>query len=157
MPTVLYVDDEPLLGRAVRAWLERCGTDVHTARSIEGAKAYLAEYTFDGAFVDLWLSDGSGFELYDWLAEYHPDVAERVAFVTGDILRTPGMQRQLSMLGCPVLTKPFDLTELDRHVSAWTGPARGASRRRDDRARPGPGMRDAGPRGRSEGELPGRF
>jgi DNA-binding response OmpR family regulator len=157
MPTVLYVDDEPLLGRAVRAWLGRRGTDVHTARSIEGAKASLAEYAFDGVFIDLWLSDGSGFELYDWLAEYHPGAAEHVAFVTGDILRTPGTQRQLSMLGCPVLTKPFDLTELDHHVSAWTGPADRAPRHRDDRVRPGPGTRDAGPGIAQDGDLPGRF
>jgi DNA-binding NtrC family response regulator len=139
MPTVLYVDDESSLRRAVHAWLGRHGTVVHSARSIAGAKRCFAEFTFDGAFIDLWLSDGSGFELYDWITEYHPEIAANVAFVTGDILRTPETQRQLSMLGLPVLAKPFDLTELDHYVSAWAG-EREASRA----ATPGQLGRDCG-------------
>ena len=139
MTTVLYVDDESPLRRAVHAWLGRHGTVVHSARSIAGAKRCFEEFTFDGVFIDLWLADGSGFELYDWLAEYHPDVAGHVAFVTGDILRTQETQQQLAMLGIPVLAKPFDLTELDRFVSTWTSRDRphdavaGARRRTGDR------------------------
>ena len=120
MTTVLYVDDESPLRRAVHAWLGRHGTIVHSARSIAGAKRCFEEFPVAGVFIDLWLADGSGFELDDWLAEYHPEVAAHVAFVTGDILRTQETQRQLVMLGIPVLAKPFDLTELDRFVSAWT-------------------------------------
>jgi DNA-binding NtrC family response regulator len=120
MTTVLYVDDESPLRRAVHAWLGRHGTSVHSARTVEGAKRCLEEFAVDGVFIDLWLADGSGFELFDWLSEHHPDVARNVAFVTGDILRTAATQRQLGLLDRPLLTKPFDLTELDRLVELWT-------------------------------------
>ena len=120
MTTVLYVDDEPPLRRAVHAWLKRHGTMVHVARGIEAAKECLAKHDdVDGVFIDLWLSDGSGFELFDWLAEHNPVLARNVTFVTGDIVRTPATQRQLRMLERPLLTKPFDLTELDHFVELW--------------------------------------
>ena len=120
MPTVLYVDDEAPLRRAVATWLGRRGTAVHQASSIDCAKECLAEHVVDGAFIDLWLADGSGFELFDWLVDNHPAVAANVVFVTGDILRTPELQRHFDMLDRPVLTKPFDLTELDRFVERWS-------------------------------------
>ena len=119
MTTVLYVDDEPPLRRAVHAWLKRRGTVVHSAPGIEAAKECLAKHAVDGVFIDLWLTDGSGFELFDWLAEFEPELARNVAFVTGDIVRTPATQRQLGMLGRPLITKPFDLTELDHFVELW--------------------------------------
>ena len=120
MTTVLYVDDEPPLRRAVQAWLKRNGTVVHVARGIEAAKECLAKHDdIDGVFIDLWLCDGSGFELFDWLAENNPALARNVTFVTGDIVRTPATQRQLRMLERPLLTKPFDLTELDHYVELW--------------------------------------
>lgn len=124
MSTVLYVDDEIPLRRAVTAWLKRRGTIVHSAMSIEQAKrCFDDDRVIDGAFIDLWLTDGSGFELFDWLADHHPAVAVNVAFVTGDILSTPKLQKQFAMLDRPVLAKPFDLTELDRYVDLWQGTA----------------------------------
>ena len=121
MPAILYVDDEIPLRRAVTAWLKRRGTVVYSAMSIEQAKRCFDEHAVDGAFIDLWLADGSGFELFDWLTDHHPAVASNVAFVTGDILGTPKLQKQFAMLDRPVLAKPFDLTELDRYVELWQG------------------------------------
>ena len=140
MTTVLYVDDEPPLRRAVHAWLKRHGTMVHVARGIEAAKECLAKHDdVDGVFIDLWLSDGSGFELFDWLAEHNPALARNVTFVTGDIVRTPATQRQLRMLERPLLTKPFDLTELDHYVELWgSGDAPISPRPPDDDTAPSP-------------------
>jgi DNA-binding response OmpR family regulator len=120
MATVLYVEDEAALRRAVHAWLEGRGDEVCSARTIGGAKEHLAEREFDGVFIDLWLPDGSGFELFDWIAERDAALAERVAFVTGDIIPSDATARQLAMLGRPLLVKPFDLAELDWQVRAWT-------------------------------------
>ena len=89
MATVLYVDDESALRRAVQAWLERQGDEVVGARSIGAAKEQLAARPFDGVFIDLWLPDGSGFELIDWIAERDPALGERLVLVTGDIVPTP--------------------------------------------------------------------
>ena len=141
MTTVLYVDDEPPLRRAVHAWLKRHGTVVHVARGIEAAKECLARHDdVDGVFIDLWLSDGSGFELFDWLAEHNPALARNVTFVTGDIVRTPATQSQLRMLERPLLTKPFDLTELDHFVELWgSGDAPADPRPPAGGSVPGPG------------------
>jgi CheY-like chemotaxis protein len=119
--SVLYVDDEPPLRKAVHAWLGQQGVDVHSARSIAEATEVLGSgRRFDGAFIDIWLSDGSGFEIYDWIARHDPRLAQRVVFITGDILPSPETQRQLDSAGRPVLSKPFDLAALDQYVAEWS-------------------------------------
>jgi len=122
MATVLYVDDESALRRAVHAWLERVGDEVRSARTLGEAREHLAAGAVDGVFIDLWLPDGSGFELMDWIAEHDPALAERVVFVTGDLVPSEATARQLAMLGRPVLVKPFDLEELERSVRSWRQP-----------------------------------
>ena len=117
--SVLYVDDEPPLRKAVRAWLGQQGVDVETARSIAEATEVLGRRRFDGAFIDIWLSDGSGFDVYDWIVRHDPRLAQRVVFITGDILPSADTQRRLDTAGRPVLTKPFDLAALDRYVAEW--------------------------------------
>ena len=121
--SVLYVDDEPPLRKAVHAWLGQQGVDVHSARSIAEATAVLGRQHFDGAFIDIWLIDGSGFDVYDWIARHDPRLAKRVVFITGDILPSPDTQRRLDTTGRPVLSKPFDLAELDQYVAAWEASA----------------------------------
>lgn len=120
MTSVLYVDDESPLRKAVHAWLGQQGVQVRSARSIAEATETLGAQRFDGAFIDIWLTDGSGFEVYDWIAAHDPRLAGRVVFITGDILPTPETQRRLDGAGRPVLSKPFDLADLDRYVGEWT-------------------------------------
>jgi two-component system response regulator PilR (NtrC family) len=119
MATVLYVDDETALRRAVQAWLERRGDEVLAARSLGTARELLAARDVDGIFIDLWLPDGSGFELIDWIAERDPGLVDHVVFVTGDVVPTADTAHHLAMLGRPVLTKPFDLEEVERWVREW--------------------------------------
>ena len=118
--SVLYVDDEPPLRKAVHAWLGQQGVDVQSARSIAEAMRLLEGRRFDGAFIDLWLSDGSGFEVFDWIARHDPRLAQRVVFITGDILPTSETQQRLDAARRPVLPKPFDLELLDRYVREWS-------------------------------------
>ena len=119
MATVLYVDDETTLRRAVQAWFDRLGDEVRLARTLGEAREHLASGGVDGVFIDLWLPDGSGFELMDWIAEHQPALADRIVFVTGDLVPSDATARQLAMLGRPVLMKPFDLEELERSVQRW--------------------------------------
>jgi DNA-binding NtrC family response regulator len=122
MTAILYVDDETPLRRAVTAWLGHHGVRVVEARSVETAIAALAAGPVDGAFVDLWLVDGSGFEVYAHIEEHYPALAQNVVFITGDIVPAETTAAQLAMFGRPVLFKPFDLAELDRYVRQWRGP-----------------------------------
>ena len=120
MATVLYVDDEEAIQRAIRSWLVRRGHHVFTAGSAAAAVALLDEQTVDGAFIDIWLGTESGFDLYETISMRWPDVARNAAFVTGDIIREPEVDRALAIFKRPVLTKPFELGELERTIGSWT-------------------------------------
>ena len=119
MATVLYVDDEDAIRRALRSWLVRRGHTVFTAGSGDEARAVLSSHEVDGVFIDIWLGAESGFDLFEWIDMNRPRVAEHAVFVTGDIIRDPEVERSLAALERPVLTKPFELGELERIVMTW--------------------------------------
>lgn len=119
MAVVLYVDDEASIRRAVHYWLARRGHDVHTARSVAGARRCINQFAFEVIFIDVWLGDGSGMDLYSWIREHHPRLAEATIFVTGDSLMRPDMRERLIATNRPILDKPFDLSDLDTYVSKW--------------------------------------
>ena len=122
MATVLYVDDEAAIRRAVVSWLTRRGHTVHTAATVGDARELLQSQSVDGAFVDLWLGEESGLELRDWIDEHRPDLSANIVFVTGDPGADTGGRGSLADLGRPVLAKPFDLEQLDRFVDGWSNP-----------------------------------
>ena len=119
MATVLYVDDERAISRALSSWLTRRGHVVFTAASIAEAKSILQSNPVDGAFIDLWLGNDNGLELFAWMEQHHPNVAKNVVFVTGDIIPDAEMQTALDQHARRVLVKPFELSELEGIVKAW--------------------------------------
>jgi DNA-binding NtrC family response regulator len=116
MTTLLYVDDEETIGRAVARWFGRRGHTVYLAPSVADAQAVIAEHDVDALFIDVWLGTESGFELMGWLEEMHPDLAERVTFVTGELAEPNAEGRVWRTLGRPVLQKPFDFRQLEQYV-----------------------------------------
>lgn len=119
MATLLYVDDEETIGRAVARWFERRGHVVHVARSLADARILLETHDPDTIFVDVWLGTESGFELLGWIEDNHPQLSERVVFVTGDLADAdPGHGRIWNTLGRPVVQKPFDFAQLEAHTTA---------------------------------------
>lgn len=119
MATVLYVDDEDAIRRAVSAWLTRRGHRVLTAGTLADARDVLASQAVDGAFIDVWLGVESGLELQDWIDEHRPELSPRIVFVTGDVAASELAQCSLGKLGRPVLAKPFELQQLDSFVQIW--------------------------------------
>jgi len=118
MASLLYVDDEETIGRAVTRWFERRGHVAHVARSIDEAKQVLLAHDPDSIFVDVWLGTESGFELMGWIEDERPHLASRVTFVTGELADAVGSrQRVWQTLGRPVLQKPFDLAQLEAHAA----------------------------------------
>jgi DNA-binding response OmpR family regulator len=126
MATLLYVDDEETIGRAVARWFERRGHVVHVARSIAEAETLLVRVQPDVLFIDVWLGTESGFELMSWIEETRPQLADRVIFVTGELVDSQNVAsgRLWQTLGRPVLQKPFDFAQLE----AYTHDAMGAER-----------------------------
>jgi DNA-binding response OmpR family regulator len=120
MSTLLYVDDEVMIGNAVARWFSRRGHTVHVAANIAAAQDAIAQALPDALFIDVWLGSESGFELMSWIEDSHPALAERVTFVTGELAGEAGTGRVWRTLGRPVLQKPFDFAELERYVADAT-------------------------------------
>lgn len=120
MPVVLFVDDEAPMRRVVQHALALHGIEVHTAGGLADARTACERHAFDGAIIDVWLDDGSGFELFSWLQEHHPRVARNTLFVTGDIAVNADLGRQVRALGRPVLVKPFDFDELEDMIRSFS-------------------------------------
>jgi DNA-binding NtrC family response regulator len=119
LATVLYVDDEDAIRRALRSWLSRRGHTVFTAGTTAEARAILEANTVDGVFIDVWLGQESGFDLFEMIDMNWPRVAENAVFVTGDIVRDAAVEQSIAALERPVLTKPFELSELERIIVGW--------------------------------------
>lgn len=120
MASVLYVDDEDAIRRAVVTWLTRRGHTVHAAPSVAAARELLAAHAVDGVFIDLWLGEESGLELQAWIDEHRPELSERIVFVTGDVVADLPADATRKGLGLPVLSKPFDLMRLDEWAVRWS-------------------------------------
>lgn len=131
MATLLYVDDEEMIGRAVARWFGRRGHTVHLAHSIAGAQSVLAEHEPDALFIDVWLGTESGFELLSWIEENRPELATRVTFVTGELADADQGDRVWRTLGRPVVQKPFDFGQLERYFSESTQDAEEQAQQRD--------------------------
>jgi DNA-binding response OmpR family regulator len=120
MSTLLYVDDEVMIGNAVARWFARRGHTVHVAATIAAAQDAIAQELPDVLFIDVWLGEESGFELMSWIEDSHPALAERVTFVTGELAGETTVGRVWHTLGRPVLQKPFDFAELERYLAEAT-------------------------------------
>ncbi len=62
-PSVLLVDDEPLIRIALRDALEEASLEVSAASTGAEARALMAGRAFDVAVIDLRLPDSSGIDL----------------------------------------------------------------------------------------------
>ena len=134
--TILYVDDEPMLRRAVELWLSRYGVLVIGASSLVEARELLAAIRVDGIFLDVKLADGSGLELFDTLRSERPTLAEHVAFVTGALPADSRLEGRMADSGCPVVRKPFDLDLLRQIAERWARNRDGDRVRQGGAARP---------------------
>ena len=127
MPSLLYVDDEETIGRAVARWFERRGHAVHLARSVDEAKRVLLHHSPDAIFIDVWLGTESGFELMSWIEDVRGQLADRVTFVTGELAESISENSRIwQTLGRPVLQKPFDLSQLEAHAHEYVAAQRGS-------------------------------
>jgi CheY-like chemotaxis protein len=109
---VLVVDDEPLVGRAVRRVLSE-QSDVHCTTSAREALALLADpaQRFDLVLCDLMMPDMSGPQFQLALLSVRPALERRLIFITGGAF-TPEMEQFLAESTCPHVLKPFDVPSL---------------------------------------------
>lgn len=106
---VLVIDDEPMVGRAIRRILS--DYEVFAVTTAREALAELTVHDFDAVLCDLALPDISGAELREKLRETLPALVDRIIFITGGAF-TPDMQRFIDRDDITVLSKPLDALEL---------------------------------------------
>jgi CheY-like chemotaxis protein len=107
--TVLLVDDEPSMRRALRAFFERAGFAVEEAESARAALEHVrAGRQADGVVSDVLMPDVNGVAFYDQLISLAPGLANRVVFLTG-AARDPKVHAPIEARGVPLLSKMNDL------------------------------------------------
>ena len=120
---LLIVEDEAVFARAVAKRLDRAGYRCRTAGTLNEARRFNAQQSFDAILLDLRLPDGNGLE---WLAELAPTPVV-VLSAYGDIADAVQAMKQGA---ADYLRKPLDLDELVVTLEHVLQQARTASRLR---------------------------
>ena len=113
--TILVIDDEPSVVRALTDLLRRDGYRVATASNGRHALAQLQEQHYDVILCDLRMPELDGPAFYAILAREYPALRQRVIFLTGD---TGGEASRtfLTQSGRPWLRKPSPIAALRRAI-----------------------------------------
>lgn len=109
---VLLLEDEPVIGRATGRTLSAGGFHVDIAANGLVAKDKVdTDSNYEFLILDIKTPIMNGMELYDYLVQEHPALAERVIFVTGDSLGT-STKTFLERVKRPCLDKPYTPSQL---------------------------------------------
>jgi CheY-like chemotaxis protein len=114
--TILVVDDEPGIARALAYLLRRGGHTVDTAANGRLALPKLHMQAYDLILCDLRMPELDGPGLYQAIQQQHPHLLPRVIFLTGDTL-SPEARTFLEQTEVPRLSKPFRAAEVRRLVA----------------------------------------
>lgn len=114
---ILLIEDDDLLGEAVRDGLRQQGYVVDWVRNTGGALAALSTSNFSALVLDLGLPDSDGLSVLRWLR--HNGHATPVVIVTA----REGISERITGLDAGAddyLIKPFDIDELCARLRATT-------------------------------------
>ena len=110
VPTVLVVDDEPSICKALTIALRRAGYEAVAAGSGEEAERQLRSVRVDGLVLDLRMPDVRGDVLFYSAVALQPHLAHATVFITGDV--TERAAQLVAACSCPLVQKPFDLAQV---------------------------------------------
>ena len=111
--SILIVDDEPLIGMALRRILSHEHEVVVVARGREAIERIERGERFDLVLCDLMMPEMTGMDLHAELERRFPEYVSRMIFMTGGAF-TPRAHEFLDKVPNQCLAKPFDV----RHVQA---------------------------------------
>ncbi len=112
---VLIVDDEPLVLNATRRMLERDHEVVAVARAQDALELLWGAKPFDLVLSDVMMSEMTGIDLYQRVAQTVPSYLPRIAFFTGGFPAGPTGEF-LKNVGNRCIAKPISSDELCARV-----------------------------------------
>jgi two-component system NtrC family sensor kinase len=122
--SALIIDDEPEVLEVIERVLTRIGYRAVVVTSAEAALERLREERYDLAICDVRMPGMDGSEFYQMIRETYPELARRFIFSTGDSLS--GATRSfLETAGCPYVSKPFTIEELQSAIQEAVQPVTG--------------------------------
>ena len=116
---ILVVDDEPIVGAAIRRTLHR-EHDVTVANGGREALELISKAEFDLILADVLMPEISGIDLYELLKQSNPSTSDRMVFITGGAF-TPMARQFLESVPDRTLEKPFDPERLRAFVRERLG------------------------------------
>jgi two-component system cell cycle sensor histidine kinase/response regulator CckA len=108
---ILIVEDEPGIRAVLTRNLSAEGYQAQTVPDGKAALDKLAKNDYDLIFTDLKMPGMTGRELYEAIKKKHPNSAEKVVFITGDVM-TAATHDFLVSTGRQYLIKPFDSKDI---------------------------------------------
>lgn len=108
---ILVVEDEPTICWICSQTLTGEGFEVDKAANASIAEGMLGKKEYNLLLVDIRTPVMNGRQLYQSIAEKHPELTSRVVFTTGDVLNSD-IKSFLKRSGRPFLPKPFTTDEL---------------------------------------------
>jgi two-component system NtrC family sensor kinase len=123
------VDDEPGIREVLEMILSARGYQVTCVTNGLEAMERLKREHFDLIISDMCMPEMDGERLYEVVREKNPKLAERILFVTGDVVSARS-RTFLERAGSRWLTKPFNVRDVEEIVAgslrhAAIGPAAG--------------------------------
>jgi DNA-binding response OmpR family regulator len=120
MKRILVVEDEPSICALCRRVLTEDGFKMDFANDGKTAQVKIAEHQYNLLFFDIRLPEMSGEELYLWLLQEYPKLADQVVFTTGNSIDGKTLDF-LKRSGRPHLFKPFGRNELKAFIREMLG------------------------------------
>lgn len=113
---ILVVDDEPSILDFLKRLLTEEGYQVETVNRANKALERLGSKKYDLILLDIKMPGMSGIKLYHCVQEMDPALAQRIIFITGDVMEktTRDFFAQTKM---SYITKPFTIEQLKREIN----------------------------------------
>lgn len=108
---ILVVEDEPAICEVCIRVLSNEGFEVDIAENGKVAQGKLSRTDYSLCLIDIRTPVMNGKELYQYILNNHPGMAERVIFTSGDLVEDY-TRRFLELAGRPFLPKPFTIGAL---------------------------------------------
>lgn len=109
MKKILLIEDEPLIQRTLKIFLEKKGCQVSATNNGKDAINYILNNQYDRIICDLMLKDITGFDIIEESKKVfsNSDISNKFIIITA--YSSEQTIEKAKGYGCPIYPKPLDL------------------------------------------------